>query len=135
MPLIVFNILKWGHPVADRDPEWPHCYSIYNCRKWKIYRTSIRRAQSKVICNKSTTDCAWFLVQNEIAIDVSFWQAQSAVMYNRRGCLRGAIGGNFINILLLPKNFMPNHSIQLSIKRFNFTIKIFKFRRKTIFYG
>ena len=64
-------------------------------------RMSIRRAQSAVICNKTTDDCAGSFVQNETCIDTSVWQAQSAIMSNRSVCLAGAIGCDSIKSCLL----------------------------------
>ena len=82
-------------------------------------RPSVRRAQSAVICNKSTADCARFFFQNETRIDMSGaigGNAQSTRLFHRRtrrqcaidACFAGAIGSNSIKVPFLPKNFKAN---------------------------
>ena len=53
-----------------------------------------------------------FLVQNETCIGASIWQAQSAVMRNRRICLAGVIGSSSTKISFLLKILRANYSIK-----------------------
>ena len=86
-PELKFNIIEYSMQSYTNSHWYLNFIHIYinNCRNWESVSTSICRAQSAVICNESTDNCARFFSQNETRIDG---------LCGARIYLSGAIGGN-----------------------------------------